>query len=148
VELTGGEPLAQAGAIPLMSKLIADGYEVLLETGGSESIADVPADVHIIMDLKCPGSNMSERNHWPNLDHLKPTDEIKFVVASREDFEWSVSIIDEYKLTQRFQVLLSPAFGLVKPKDLVDWILQQPLPDVRLNLQLHKFIWHPRTKGV
>ena len=104
VELTGGEPLAQPLANPLMAKLVQHGYKVLLETGGSEPVNEVPEDVHVIMDLKCPDSGMSERNHWMNLEYLKPSDEIKFVLASRADFEWARDQCKRHSLTERFQV--------------------------------------------
>lgn len=147
VEVTGGEPLAQAAAVPLMQRLIDEGYTVLLETSGSQSLAEVPKDVRIIMDLKCPGSGMDSKNLWSNLDLLKSTDEIKFVVASREDFEWAVQKIREHDLAKRAHLLLSPAWGLVKPQDLVAWLLESGIP-ARLNLQLHKLIWGPKKKGV
>jgi 7-carboxy-7-deazaguanine synthase len=147
VELTGGEPLAQKNCAALAKLLVDKGYKVLIETGGSEPVEVLPQEVHIIMDLKCPGSKMDGRNLWRNLDVLKPTDEIKMVIADRADYEWARSRIQEHKLTDRFKVLLSPAFGLLQPKDLVEWLLADKL-NVRLNLQLHKFIWHPRTKGV
>ncbi|NBQ53024.1 MAG: radical SAM protein, partial [Proteobacteria bacterium] len=105
VELTGGEPLAQAGAVPLMQTLVDRGYRVMIETGGSESIDRIPRDVHIIMDIKCPGSGMVEKNLWSNLDFLKPTDEIKFVLAHREDFEWALETITKHKLSERCQVI-------------------------------------------
>jgi 7-carboxy-7-deazaguanine synthase len=147
VELTGGEPLAQKNCATLAKRLVDKGYKVLIETGGSEPVEVLPQEVHIIMDLKCPGSKMDGRNLWRNLDVLKLTDEIKMVIADRADYEWARSRIQEHKLTDRFKVLLSPAFGLLQPKDLVEWLLADKL-NVRLNLQLHKFIWHPRTKGV
>lgn len=148
VEVTGGEPLSQPAAPFLMQRLIDEGFQVLLETSGSETLAEVPRDVHVIMDLKCPDSRMSERNLWDNLKILKQTDEIKFVVASYNDFQWAADIIRQNELDLRFQVLISPAFGLVKPRELVEWILKENLSRVRLNLQIHKFIWSPRTKGV
>jgi 7-carboxy-7-deazaguanine synthase len=147
VELTGGEPLAQDSAFGLIDRLIADGYQVLIETGGSVSIERVHKHAHIIMDIKCPDSAMSEHNLWSNLAHLKSSDEIKFVVASKADFDWAVSTITTHRLDERFQLLVSPAFGLVKPADLVQWLLESGVI-MRLNLQLHKFIWHPRAKGV
>jgi len=147
VELTGGEPLAQKNCFELARKLTDRGFKVLIETGGSEDVSPLPKTTHIIMDIKCPGSQMVERNHWENLNHLKPTDEIKMVLSHREDFDWAVDVINEHKLTERFNVLLSPAFGLLQPKDLVDWMMASKL-NVRLNLQQHKFIWHPRAKGV
>ena len=147
VEITGGEPLAQANVIPLVDKLIDDGYKVLMETGGSETVQGLNDRLHIIMDLKCPGSGMDSHNLLANLDYLKPSDEIKFVVADKNDFLWAKMMIKEHHLEQRFNVLLSPAFGLVKPKDLTAWLLAENL-NVRLNLQIHKYIWPPKTKGV
>lgn len=147
VELTGGEPLAQAAANSLMATLINEGFELLLETGGSEDIKGVPPQTHIILDIKCPDSRMAHRNLWSNLGLLKPTDEIKFVVASKADYQWAKQIIAKHDLDQRFQVLVSPAYGLIQPKDLSSWIVEDKL-NVRLNLQLHKFIWSPRAKGV
>ncbi len=147
VELTGGEPLAQKNCALLAERLIAKGHRVLIETGGSEDVSVLPDKVHIIMDIKCPGSQMHERNLWANLDHLKATDEIKMVVSDREDFEWALKIIKEHQLTNRFNVLLSPAFGLLQPKDLAEWMVAEKL-NARLNLQQHKYIWHPRAKGV
>ncbi len=147
VELTGGEPLAQPQAFPLITALADAGHQVLIETGGSEDIADVDPRAHIIMDLKCPGSKMSDRNRWQNLAHLKNSDEIKFVLASREDYDWAKAVMTEHNLTQRVDLLMSPAFGLLDPKDLVEWLVADRLP-VRLNMQLHKYIWNPRQKGV
>lgn len=148
VELTGGEPLAQPQTPTLIQELIHLGYRVMIETSGSESIAPLAPETHIIMDLKCPGSGMSDRNLWTNLDHLKPSDEIKFVIADRRDFDWAKDIIQKERLTERFQILFSPAFGLLQPQELVEWILEASLVKVRLNLQQHKYIWHPRAKGV
>lgn len=99
------------------------------------------------MDLKCPGSGMADRNRWENLEHLKRTDEIKFVIADRADFDWAVMTMREYHLDERCDVLLSAAFGILKPADLVNWMLEEKLT-ARLNLQQHKYIWHPRAKGV
>jgi 7-carboxy-7-deazaguanine synthase len=147
VELTGGEPLAQEACAPLARALIEQGYKVLIETGGSEDVSVLHPAVHIIMDIKCPGSRMHDRNRWENLDHLKPSDEIKMVIADRLDFDWAIEKITDFSLASRFKVLLSPAFGLLKPKDLAEWIMAHRL-DVRLNLQQHKYIWHPTAKGV
>ena len=147
VELTGGEPLAQASVFPLMQELVQQEYDVLIETGGSETIENVPQQVHLIMDIKCPGSGMVERNRFSNLDLLKSSDEIKFVVADAEDFAWAHSLCQKHSLYDRFNVLYSPAFGLVEPKLLVEWMLEVKTP-ARLNLQQHKYIWSPRAKGV
>ena len=147
VELTGGEPLAQSGSIELMSALLSEGKKVLIETSGALDISTVPSAVHIIMDIKCPDSGMLERNLWSNLSHLKASDEIKFVVASKEDFNWAHSIIESKSLLEKCEVSVSPAWGLVKPDQLCQWVLAMSCK-VRLNLQLHKYIWSPRAKGV
>ncbi len=147
IELTGGEPLAQENCATLAKMFIGEGYKVLIETGGSEDVSVLPKDVHIIMDIKCPGSQMESRNRWENLEHLKPTDEIKMVLVHKDDYDWAKEMMSEHHLTKRFKVLLSPAFGLLKPQDLAAWIVEDKL-DVRLNLQQHKYIWHPRAKGV
>jgi 7-carboxy-7-deazaguanine synthase len=148
VELTGGEPLAQEGTPLLIAELIALGYKVMIETSGSEPIASLHPETHIIMDLKCPGSGMDDRNLYSNLEHLKPSDEIKFVIADRRDFEWARDLVRDGRLDQRFQILFSSAFGLLEPQQLVAWMLDEGLVRVRLNLQQHKYIWHPRKKGV
>lgn len=147
VELTGGEPLAQKGAIGLMEKLLQHGYQVLLETSGAFSLAAVPKAVHVIMDLKCPDSRMDKHNDWGNLAYLKSLDEIKFVVASKEDFDWACAQVREHQLDKICRLLFSPAWGLVPPKDLVSWLLASGI-EGRINLQLHKYIWGPRVKGV
>ncbi|MBI2603809.1 MAG: radical SAM protein [Deltaproteobacteria bacterium] len=147
VELTGGEPLAQKQAPELINALLQKGYKVLLETGGSESLAELPPGVHIIMDIKCPGSGMTDRMNGNNLKLLKASDEIKFVVSSREDFLWACRTILDFALDKKFPLLFSPAWGLVTPQDLTQWILESGF-QARLNLQLHKFIWGPRKRGV
>lgn len=147
VELTGGEPLAQKETIQLAKLLVEKGKKLLIETGGSESISDLPPETHVILDLKPPGSGMTDRMKWENIKLLKSSDEIKFVVANREDFEWSIEIVKKYDLENICTLNLSPAFGLVKPEDLVNWQLESGI-NFRLNMQLHKYIWHPRKKGV
>jgi len=146
VELTGGEPLAQKDTVKLAKLLGDEGYKVLIETGGSEDISELDERVHIIMDIKCPGSQMHDRNLWSNIDVLKPTDEIKFVLAHREDYDWAKSMIKDKHL-ERFHLLFSPAFGLLQPKQLAEWMVADKIK-ARLNLQQHKYIWHPRAKGV
>ena len=148
VEITGGEPLAQAQTSDLISTLIQQGFKVLVETGGSEPIQHLDPETHIIMDLKCPDSRMSEKNHWDNLNHLKPSDEIKFVIASKADFAWAMQKIGENFLDQRFNLLFSPAFGLIQPKELTEWLLTENNDKLRMQLQIHKYIWNPRAKGV
>ncbi len=147
VQVTGGEPMLQPEVLPLMSRLADSGFTVLLETSGAHDLSRVDQRVHIIMDLKCPDSGECEGNHWQNLDVLKSSDQIKFVIASRRDFEWAGRIIDEQSLGQRFTVLLSPAFGLVEPIQLTHWLLESGL-QVRMQLQLHKYIWDPQARGV
>lgn len=146
--VTGGEPLLQNEVIPLMKILCAKGYTVSLETGGSLSIENVPDDVHNVLDIKCPGSGMDSKNYWPNIGLLKPKDEVKFVVLDRTDYDYAKEIIQKYRLdTKVNSVLLSPVHGVLCPQQLVTWILQDNLP-VRLNLQIHKIIWTPTTRGV
>jgi 7-carboxy-7-deazaguanine synthase len=147
VELTGGEPLAQAAAFPLITTLANNGFQVLIETSGSECIRDVDQRAHIIMDIKCPGSGMSDRNRYENIEYLKQSDEIKFVISNREDFDWMVSTVREFGLETRCRLLISPAWGLVKPDQLVNWLIDSKI-NARLNLQIHKYIWGPRAKGV
>lgn len=147
VELTGGEPLLQAEALHLMTRLADAGKTVLLETSGALDVGPVDRRVRIILDLKCPDSGECDQNYWPNLDRLKPSDEIKFVIASRRDFEWAVQTTKEHHLPERFAVLFGPAFGLVRPVELAGWILDCGL-SVRLQLQLHKYIWDPKARGV
>ncbi len=148
VELTGGEPLLQAGAIPLMSALLERGYEVLLETSGSLSIADVPRAVVKIVDLKPPASGMVKKNHLPNLDLLAPHDEVKAVIGSRVDYEWARDLVRAHRLTDRVAaVLFSPVWGAVEWRELAEWILTDRL-DVRFQLQLHKLLWEPTARGV
>jgi 7-carboxy-7-deazaguanine synthase len=148
VEVTGGEPLLQPDVLPLMSELCDAGRTVLLETSGAHDIRPVDRRVHVIMDLKCPDSGESDRNRWANLDALKPTDQIKFVIASRRDWEWTERTIREHALDRRFVCLVSAVFGAVKLSDLADWLVAAKLGDVRLQLQMHKFIWDPAARGV
>ncbi len=149
VEITGGEPLMQQGCLPLAELLLAKGYEVLVETNGSLPINVLPDKVVRIMDLKCPGSGMSEKNHWPNLNYLAPhRDEVKFVIASRNDYEWSCDILKRYNLPERCRtILFSAVVNLLPPVQLVEWILQDNLP-VRFQLQLHKYVWPADQRGV
>ena len=147
VELTGGEPLAQPATLTLMKQLIDLNKQVMIETSGSIDIQSIDPQVHIIMDIKCPDSGMASHNRYTNFAHLKSTDEIKFVIASSQDFQWAVQLVSEYNLLSQFVVLFSPAFGLLKPADLSAWILESSL-DIRLNLQIHKMIWAPRAKDV
>jgi 7-carboxy-7-deazaguanine synthase len=148
VEITGGEPLLQDDVYPLMEALIARGYTVMLETGGHRSIARVPPDVVKIVDVKCPGSGESDKNHWPNLAALGNRDEVKFVVKDRADYEFARDVIRRHDLPARVgAVLLSPVHGVLHPRELSEWILSDHLP-VRLQVQMHKLIWPPDTRGV
>ncbi len=153
VELTGGEPLRQPSSIKLMSYLIDQNYKVLLETNGSCDIKDVPQKVHIILDIKCPSSGMSTYNLLSNLNYLKPTDEIKFVVQDRSDFDWAKSFILSHSLNKnqtsdKSNLLVSAIFGKLKLEDLVQWIKETPDIHFKLNVQIHKFIWDPSRRGV
>lgn len=146
--VTGGEPLLQKNAIPLMQQLCDEGYTVSLETSGSLSTADVDPRVRVILDIKCPGSGMSHKNLWENIPLIKKGDEVKFVLLDRADYEWAKEICAKYSLFDKpCEVLLSPVFGSLEAKDLVNWLLEDKLK-VRLNMQVHKFIWDPATKGV
>ena len=147
VLVTGGEPLAQDGVHALMQGLLGRGLEVMIETGGSLDIAEIDARVRIILDIKCPGSGMQPRNRWENLEALKPTDEIKFVLRDRRDYEWARDVTRERQLERRAAVLFSPVFGELPPRRLSEWILQDHL-NVRFQLQLHKLIWPPGQRGV
>lgn len=147
VEITGGEPLFQPEVLPLMRRLCDAGYEVLLETGGSLDVAPVDPRVRRIVDFKCPSSGMEKKNLWSIAGHLTPLDEVKFVIGDREDYEWSKRKIAEYQLTSKSPVLMSVVFGKLEPITLSEWILADRL-DVRFQLQMHKYIWHPDMKGV
>jgi len=147
VEITGGEPLAQEGVHELMTLLCDAGYEVLLETGGSLDISPVDPRVKRIMDLKCPSSGMLKKNLYSNIDHLRRIDEVKFVIGTREDFDWAVEVIQRYQLMERTSVLMSVVFGVLEPVMLAEWILESRL-NVRFQLQMHKYIWEPETRGV
>jgi len=147
VEITGGEPLLQKEVFPLMESLLKNKFQVMLETSGSLPIKNVPAEVIKILDLKCPGSGEENKNLWENLNYLGSTDEIKFVIADRVDYEWSKKVLQDYELDKKNPVLFSPVFGKLKLKDLTEWILEDNLP-VLLHTQLHKYIWDQKTIGV
>jgi 7-carboxy-7-deazaguanine synthase len=148
VEITGGEPLLQADAGPLMERLLAEGFEVLLETGGHLPLDAVPDDVKAIVDVKCPGSGEAEHVHWPNLDELSPHDEVKFVIQDRADFEYACDVVARHDLAARTAaVLFSPVHGVLAPADLARWMLERRVP-ARLQLQVHKYIWSPEARGV
>jgi 7-carboxy-7-deazaguanine synthase len=148
VEVTGGEPLLQADVYPLMERLLAAGHDVLLETGGHRSIENVPAGVIRIVDVKCPGSGEADRNHWPNLDMLARSDEVKFVIRDRADYDYAKDVVARHGLAERTAaVLFSPVHGVLEPKQLAEWLLADRLP-VRLQLQAHKYIWGADVRGV
>jgi 7-carboxy-7-deazaguanine synthase len=147
VEVTGGEPLAQAATPQLLSALCDAGRTVLLETNGCEDISGLDPRVHVIMDLKCPSSGMADRTLWTNLEALKPSDEVKLVIAGRTDYEYARQIINQHNLAQRCGVLLSTVHGQLEPRLAVEWLLADKLP-ARFQLQLHKYIWPPDTRGV
>ena len=148
VEVTGGEPLLQPGVLPLLTELCDSGRTVLLETSGEADVRGVDERVHKIMDLKAPGSGESAKNRWSNLERIGEKDEIKFVLADRADYEWMRAVIRERELARRTPNLLaSTVFGKLAAKELVAWVLEDALP-VRVQLQLHKYIWSPDAAGV
>jgi 7-carboxy-7-deazaguanine synthase len=147
VEVTGGEPLFQKECINLLNALINKSYEVLLETGGSLPIGNVPKNVIKIIDFKCPSSGMEKKNLWSIVKDLQVHDEIKFVIGNKEDFEWSKNIINKYSLNDICTLFFSPVYGKLKPAQLVDWILNDNI-NVRMQLQMHKSIWPADKKGV
>ena len=148
VEITGGEPLVQMEeCFDLMKKLCDLGYEVMIETGGSLPTNHIDPRVKIIMDLKCPSSGMEKKNLYQNLMFLKPNDELKFVIGDRKDYEWTIEVLKKYNLQGKCILLFSVVFGKLEPVELINWILDDKL-DVRFQLQMHKYIWHPETKGV
>lgn len=149
VEVTGGEPLAQKEAFELIRRLSDEGFEVLVETGGYVSTADLDERAKVILDVKCPASGEEPRNHWQNLERLRSDkDEVKFVVADRTDWEYALAVINKYDLQTRARaVLISPAWELIDLQDLAAWISQSGL-NIRMQLQLHKYIWGPEVRGV
>jgi 7-carboxy-7-deazaguanine synthase len=147
VEVTGGEPLFQDKCIYLLNELINQNYEVLLETGGSLSISDVPIEIVRIVDFKCPSSGMEKKNLWSIVNDLQPHDEVKFVIGDREDFDWAKEMLNKYSLNEKCSILFSPTFGKIDPSLIVEWILEGDIP-VRMQLQMHKLIWESERKGV
>lgn len=140
VTVTGGEPLAQKQSIALMRRLCDAGYDVSLETGGSLDTSQVDPRVSVILDIKTPGSGEVQKNLWANLHHLKPTDEVKFVLCGREDYDWAKQVLAEHAISEKCTVLFSPVYSQLNPTDLADWVLQDHLP-VRMQVQLHKILW-------
>lgn len=149
VEVTGGEPLAQPEAFELITRLCDEGYEVLIETGGYVSISGLDRRARVILDIKCPASGEAERNHWPNLELLRPDfDEAKFVIADRSDWNFAIEIVKKYDLQKRTKaVLISPAWGQIDLASLANWIAESGM-NLRMQLQLHKYIWGPDVHGV
>jgi 7-carboxy-7-deazaguanine synthase len=148
VEITGGEPLIQPDVHVLMQRLVDERFEVLLETGGHMPLDEVPDEVMTIVDVKCPASGEAGKMHWPNLDQISSADEVKFVIQDRADFEYATDVVRRFRLNERARaVLFSPVFGVLPPADLANWILERRVP-ARLQLQAHKYIWHPETRGV
>jgi 7-carboxy-7-deazaguanine synthase len=147
VELTGGEPLLQSDIPELATRLCNGGHTVLIETGGHRDISSLDPRVVRIMDLKCPASGECEKNLWSNLEHLRPADEVKFVIANRADYEWARATIGRHRLEDRVKILISTAYELAGPKEVVEWMLEDGLR-ARFQLQAHKYIWPPDARGV
>ena len=148
VEITGGEPLLQAGVHGLIAELLAQGRTVMIETSGGSDVSRLNPRVIKIMDLKCPGSGEADRNLWSNLEHLTSRDEVKFVLSDRADYEWARAVIRQHNLASRVNaVLMSCVFDRLSRQQLAEWILEDRLP-VRFQLQMHKHIWPPDTRGV
>ncbi len=147
IQVTGGEPLLQPEVFPLMTRLADAGRIVLLETSGTLDIAPVDPRARIILDVKTPGSGEVEANLWSNLERLRPTDEVKFVVCDRADFDWSIDRVREYQLTDRCPVLVAASQGQVEPAELAAWVLESQRP-LRLQVQLHKVLWGPKARRV
>jgi len=140
VTVTGGEPLAQPGCLDLLERLCDQGYSVSLETSGAMDISPVDPRVVKVVDIKTPGSGEMQRNRWDNLEHLQPTDQIKFVICDEADYQWARARVREYRLAERCQVLFSPSYAQLAPRTLADWIVTDRLP-VRFQIQLHKILW-------
>jgi 7-carboxy-7-deazaguanine synthase len=147
VEITGGEPLLQNEVFRLIKRLLDKGYTTLVETNGSQSIKEIDKRAVVILDIKTPGSGMSKEMDFSNLDFMKSYDEVKFVITSRGDYEWSKEIIQRYKLMEKCHLLYSPAFRVLPPKNLARWMINDGL-NIRLNLQLHKYIFSSEHKEI
>jgi 7-carboxy-7-deazaguanine synthase len=147
IEITGGEPLFQDNVHMLMNRLCDENYDVMIETGGHRDIGGIDPRVKRIMDIKCPGSLMDKRNRWENIEALTGRDEVKFVIADEIDYEWAKEVIKKHNLTARCTILLSPVFGTIENRALAEWILRDHL-QVQFQLQIHKYIWDPATRGV
>jgi 7-carboxy-7-deazaguanine synthase len=147
VQITGGEPLLQADCVKLATALVEEQKQVLVETNGSLDITVIKEPVVRILDVKCPGSKEQDKMYWHNLMNLRSDDNVKFVISTRDDFDWALNIIKKYQLLRKSNVLLSPAFRIINPETLSNWILEKSLP-IRMQIQLHKYIWHPEKRGV
>ena len=147
VEITGGEPLLQSAVFPLIKRFLDEGKNVLIETGGSIDVRPVDSRAILIYDIKCPDSGMMDKNVWENLSHLKPDDEVKFVLGSRRDYEWAKEQLVEWDLVSRHTVLFSPVWDQLDPRELAEWVLEDGLR-VRLQVQLHKILWGKDVRGV
>jgi 7-carboxy-7-deazaguanine synthase len=147
VEITGGEPLLQANVHLLMNRLCDEKYDVMIETGGHCDVSGIDPRVKRIMDIKCPGSLMEKHNRWENIEALTAQDEVKFVIAHETDYNWAKNVMQKYNLTARCTILMSPVFGNVENRTLAEWILRDHL-HVQFQLQIHKYIWDPTTRGV
>ncbi len=147
VEVTGGEPLLQKDTPFLLQSLLNRQFHVLLETNGSQDIRPVDPQVVKIVDIKCPSTGMSDRIMWDNLESLLPQDEVKFVVCDRDDYLWARRVCEQYRLENRSSVLLSPVYGKLPPRELAGWILEDQW-QVRLQIQLHKYLWGEKTRSV
>ena len=145
--VTGGEPLSNNDTPLLLEELLVKNYTVLVETNGSYDIRTIPQEAIKIMDIKCPDSNMSHFMNWHNINYLTKFDEVKFVLSSRKDYDWTKAVIYKYNLSEVANILIGTVFGAISPKEVVQWILEDNL-DVRFQLQLHKYIWEPHTRGV
>jgi 7-carboxy-7-deazaguanine synthase len=147
VEITGGEPLLQYEVFQLVRRLLNENYEILIETNGSQCIKEIDKRAIVVLDIKTPGSGMSGEMDFSNLDSIRSSDEIKFVITNREDYEWSKEIIQKHKLLGKCHLLFSPAFGILPPENLARWMIDDRLK-IRLNLQLHKYIFSSEQRGI
>ncbi|MCK5506127.1 MAG: radical SAM protein, partial [Thermodesulfovibrionia bacterium] len=147
VEITGGEPLLQEEVHNLMRRLLDEGYRILLETNGSMDISGVDSLVSVVLDIKTPSSKMADRMIMENLDRVEEKDDVKFVICTEDDYKWVKDVMQKRSLSERTNVLLSPAYGMLDPAELVKWMMKDRI-NARLNLQLHKYIFGPDKKGV
>jgi 7-carboxy-7-deazaguanine synthase len=147
IEITGGEPLLQENVHPLLKCLCDEKFEVMMETGGHHDISRIDNRVRRIMDIKCPGSKMEKHNRWDNIEKLNARDEVKFVISDQTDYQWAKHILLQYQLDKRCTVLMSPVFGTINNRTIAEWILHDRL-NVQFQIQMHKYIWDPKARGV